>query len=220
MTDRLIRRHSRSTVAAHALLAATMLALAATGLMIDANASSWFVAALGGHDRLVSWHRWIGIAATAALAATVVIAPGNTMRLVRHAARFRRADAAWVRSALRAVVRPRVFRLGFHDGHFDPVQRVVFIVMGASLFLLAATGVAISVAPRDMAALVGVSIRVHNTAGWVFIAAALVHAVAGSGVLPTHRGAARAMIDGQVRTDTAARLWPAWAERRNPPAPR
>ncbi len=219
MTDRLIRRHSRSTVAAHALLAATMLVLAATGLMIDADASSWFVAVLGGHDRLVSWHRWIGIAATAALAATVVIAPDNTMRLVTRAVRFRRADAAWVRSALRAVVRPRAFRLGFHDGHFDPVQRVVFIVIGVSVLVLAATGVAISVAPRDMTALVGVSIRVHNVTSWVFIAAALVHAVAGSGVLPTHRGAARAMIDGQVGLDTATRLWPAWARRRTPPTP-
>jgi len=213
VTDQLVRRHRRATVAAHALLAASMLALAVTGLMIDADASSRVVAMLGGHERMVTWHRWVGIAATSALAATVVVAPGNVMRLVTHAVRFRRADFAWVKTAARAVARPGAYRLGFHDGHFDPIQRVVFIAMGLSLFLLAATRVAISLAPRDMATLVGISVRVHDAASWLFIAAIAAHIIAGSGVLPTHRGAARAMIDGRIRQDTADRLWPAWTKR-------
>lgn len=217
MTDRLIRRHRRSTVAAHALLAASMLALAVTGLMIDADASSRLVAMLGGHERMVTWHRWVGIAATAALAATIVVAPGNIARLITHAVRFRRADFAWVKTAARAVARPNAYRLGFHDGRFDPMQRVVFIAMGLSLFLLAATGVAISLAPRHMAALVGASVRIHDAASWLFLVAIISHIVAGSGILPTHRGAARAMIDGRVRQGTADRLWPAWTKRRGAP---
>ncbi|MCZ2104613.1 MAG: hypothetical protein LC137_09550 [Burkholderiales bacterium] len=60
-----------------------------------------------------------------------------------------------------------------------------------------------------------VAVRAHALAGGVLMLALLVHAIAGLGVLPTHRGVARSMFgDGTVPLATARRLWPGWTTSR------
>jgi hypothetical protein len=80
---------------------------------------------------------------------------------------------------------------------------------------LVTTGFASNSTPTNIRLLFAWAVRIHLAAAWVFIGAVGVHVVAGTGLLPTHRGVARAMFgDGRVQTELVCRLWPGWTARR------
>lgn len=207
----MLRRHVPATVVAHAVFGVAVLGLAASGLLLVTGGPRFLVSLLGGHDVLAVWHRRLGLAVTASLLAAPLLAPHSIAGLAKDVLSYRRTDIGWAQAIVRFVMHPHRNRPPYHDGRFDPAQRLLFAVMGALLVLLAATGVALLVAPRNASGLLSLTLRVHELSGWVFFFAAGAHVLAGSGWLPSHRGVVRAMVDGQVSMATAKRLWPGWA---------
>lgn len=211
--DRTLRRHTRATAAAHAAFGAATLALSLTGVLLVASAPHALIVALGGHDGLTAWHRRLGLGVAAALLAAPLLAPHRIAGLIADVLHLRRTDIGWALAFTRFVMHPGRHRPPYHDGRFDPAQRVTFAAMGVLLAVLIVSGIALLTAPRGATGLVVVSVRVHELVSWVFLGALGTHILAGSGLLPSHRGVTRAMIDGRVRTATARRLWPEWTIR-------
>lgn len=211
--DRTLRRHTKATAAAHAAFGAATLVLSLTGVLLVADAPHGLITALGGHDGLAAWHRRLGLGVAAALLAAPLLAPHRIAGLTADVLRLRRSDIGWALAFTRFVMHPSSRRPPYHDGRFDPAQRVIFAIMGVLLAGLIVSGIALITAPRGAVGLVAISVRVHELVSWAFLGALGTHIVAGSGLLPSHRGVTRAMIDGRVQAVTASRLWPEWASR-------
>jgi cytochrome b subunit of formate dehydrogenase len=123
--------------------------------------------------------------------------------------RFRRQDLGWFTGWPRAVVSGR---FGFHDGHFDPGQRVANIAMVVGLLAVIVSGAA-------MAQLHGGPafvwlVRVHRWSTYLLTPLLLGHILIASGLLPGYRGAWRSMhLGGNIKREDARRLWPGWLDR-------
>ena len=209
-----ILRHSRGVRWAHLLLVIVVGWLVLSGLGIHERLSTQMIHALGGHVLLVNSHRWFGYALGAVLLLALVFLQRRLRAFLGAILSFRRSDAAWLPGLLRSLLHRRGDSLPWHDGRFDPAQRLVFIVLLGALALLVATGVAINFIPSGARMVFAWTLRTHLATAWVFIAAASVHVFAGLGVLPTHRGVTRAMFgDGQIKTELGLRLWPGWTAR-------
>ena len=79
---------------------------------------------------------------------------------------------------------------------------------------LVASGTALYLIPPQASSALGLAVRSHTAAAWLFAVSLAVHIIVGSGLLPSHRGIARAMFgDGSVRRPLAIKLWPAWVKR-------
>ena len=207
-------RHSSAVRLAHLLLVVVVGWLILSGLGIHERLSTRLIHALGGHVLLVNSHRWLGYALGAALLLALVFLQRRLRALLGAILSFRRSDAAWLPGLLRALLRARGDGLPWHDGRFDPAQRLVFIILIGALALLVATGVAINFIPLSVRMVFAWTLRIHLAAAWVFIAAISMHVFAGLGVLPTHCGVTRAMFgDGQIKTELGLRLWPGWTAR-------
>ena len=209
-----ILRHSSAVRLAHLLLVVVVGWLVLSGLGIHESLSTQLIHALGGHVLLVNSHRWLGYALGAALLLVLVFLQRRLRAFLGAILSFRRSDAAWLPTLLRSLLHPRGDALPWHDGRFDPAQRLVFIILIGALALLVATGVAINFIPVSVRMVFAWTLRIHLAAAWVFIAAISVHIFAGLGVLSTHRGVTRAMFgDGRIKTELGLRLWPGWTAR-------
>lgn len=174
--------------------------------------SAWMIHRLGGHVVLFTSHRWLGYALAAAVLLTLIFQRQRLRQFIGAVLSFHRSDMAWLPGLLRSLLHPRRDTLPWHNGHFDPLQRLVFLILISSLTLLVITGVAINFIHASSARMLFVwTLRTHLTTAWVFIAAVSVHVFAGLGVLPTHRGVTRAMFgDGRIKVELGRRLWPGW----------
>jgi formate dehydrogenase subunit gamma len=211
-----VLRHAGDVRLAHLTWAIAGGWLSASGLGIHERLPAWAIHLLGGHVVLVTWHGRVGDMLGLALLLAAFFVRKMLSRFLGAIMQFHRADAAWPLALLRSLRHPRQQPvLPWHDGRFDPAQRLIFLILIGSFTLLVMTGLAFNFIPTNIRLLFAWTVRIHLAAAWVLIAAVGVHIIAGTGLLPTHRGVARAMFgDGRVRIDLARRLWPGWTARR------
>lgn len=167
-----------------------------------------------GHSRIAALHYWLGHAFAVAAAALFFAYSDRVANLISGLRRFRASDLAWPVAFLRMSLSTRRYPPPWHEGRFDPIERLVLLAIGGSLGMLAITGAVIDVAPSSARQVVAWGIRVHAMSGVALIVAIGLHMIAGSGLLPTHRGIARSMFgNGTVSVTLAERLWPGWTRR-------
>src|SRR5690625_6399888 len=109
---------------------------------------------------------------------------------------FRRADRAWMPAFARHYFRPGHHAPPFHEGRFDPAQRLVFIGLTVSLVLVAASGIVLFAFVDMSRAVFMWTIRTHIAAAWLLIISTIVHVLAWVGLPRTRCGLARVMSGG------------------------
>ena len=209
-----VLRHSGGVRLAHLLLVIVTGWLILSGLGIHESLSARLIHILGGHVLLVGSHRWLGYALGAALLLGLILLHRRVCKFLGAILSFDRSDVAWLPGLLRSLLRRRADALPWHEGRFDPAQRLVFLILISALVLLVVTGVAINFIPARSARMVFAwTLRTHLASAWVLIGAVSLHVFAGLGVLRTHRGVTRAMFgDGRVKVELGRRLWPGWTD--------
>jgi formate dehydrogenase subunit gamma len=170
-------------------------------------------AVLGGHVSAAHWHRWIGFGLVGLAALVLALRPAASRKFLAHSIAFRSADLGWFVTYPSFLVRPRRHSPARHEGHFDPGQRAMNLVIVLSLIVLSATGIIMSFPQRVTPMTFAWSLRIHRAATWVLAGAVGGHVLVASGILRAYRGVWRAMHgDGRVRGHLADRLWPRWTE--------
>lgn len=208
-------RHGRGARLAHLVLALLLLAVVVSGLGMGGRLPGWLTGLLGGHERLGAWHRQLGLVFGGSLVVLPLVAGGRLRQMLVEMARFHRSELRWFSLFLRYCLRPKRYQPPYHDGRYDPAQRVVFLLLGSSLAVCTISGGVLYTAPPGQRLVFAWAIRVHIAASIVLIATVGLHVLAGSGLLPSHRGVARVMFgDGRVPVSLACRLWPGWTARR------
>lgn len=203
-------RHRLGARVLHAVDALLVLVLLASGIALGSWLSPQATALLGGHEALAAAHQKLGLVFVIAWLLMAAWAPARWARVLCDVLHFRRRDRRWPVEFLRHYRHPKGHAAPFHDGRFDPVQRLVFLGLIAAIALASASGIALYLAPFGPSALAW-AVRVHGASVGLLLACLGVHIAAGSGVLRTHRGLARAMFgNGQVPVPMAQALWPAW----------
>lgn len=168
---------------------------------------------LGGHAWVSSGHDLLGLAFALAAAGALLACHRRAAALLRELCRVGRGDGAWLWRFVRDPL-GRKAPAPWHGGRFDPLQRWVLAAMLALLLIATVSGVALYFMPPGWRWPFVIGIRAHILANEAFTILLLVHVLAGSGLLPTHRGIARSMFgDGTVPLATARRLWPGWTAR-------
>lgn len=204
----IIERYNRRTRLFHAAIY--------IGVLIELVSGWWFI--LGDYrpsfvadltgigDQEV--HEYLGLL----LILVAIVGCGLGWRAVRtftaESLRFRSSDVRWFRRWPRAI---RTGRFEYHDGHFDPGQRIANIVMTLTLTALLLTGVGALYLPRSLAV---ASFDLHRWAAFLITPVLLGHIIVAAGILPGYQGAWRSMhLGGHLPTDVARRIWPEWLER-------
>lgn len=201
----------------HAVVYLLTAFLLLSGVAVGGEGIRWIERLLGGHVAAAAGHRWVGLALIGVAAVVMAVRPRSVMRFLAESLRFRRGDVRWFATWPGFVLRPGRVSLARHEGHFDPGQRVLNVVIVAAFLVLAVTGAVMTVPRLVVPAAFGISLRLHRAATWVLAASVAGHIVVASGVLPSYRGVWRAMHrDGRVRADLARTLWPRWAEDEEP----
>jgi cytochrome b subunit of formate dehydrogenase len=208
-TERL-ERHPRRVRRFHGAVWVVTLGLLLTG--------SWIL--LGGEGRPsplahatgvadTSLHVWMGRALAALTVGVAAVGRRGIATFARETVRRDRGDARWWRGWPAAAFTGRFAR---HEGLFDPGQRVANVVLVGGLLALIVTGTAMTLLHGGP--VFASMALIHR---WTTIAISPVivgHVLIAAGVLPGYRGVARSMhLDGRVRSVTARRLWPGWADR-------
>ncbi len=207
-------RHGRRTRIAHGLHALVLITLIFTGLALGDVLPVRIVGWLGGHVLVNATHRQLGLALVLALVLLGAWAWRAVRMLLRDVMHFQRRDLHWPMGFARFFLWPRRQPAPFHDGRFDPAQRVAFVIILLALAVTAASGIYIYAGPPFGRMALAWAIRMHIAAAWTLMVGVGVHILAGSGLLWTHRGLLRTMFaDGRVELAVARALWPAWAQR-------
>lgn len=171
-------------------------------------------AILGGHVSAAHWHRWIGFALVGAALLVLAVRPRASGKFLADSVRFRPGDLRWFWTYPRFLLRPRLHAPARHEGHFDPGQRAMNLVIVASLAVLSVTGIVMSFPQEITPTAFAWSLRIHKASTWVLAGAVAGHVLVASGILRAYRGVWRAMhAGGRVPERLARTLWPAWAER-------
>jgi formate dehydrogenase subunit gamma len=205
-----VRRFGRGTRWLHAVGYVVILALLGTGwwLLLGREGDPSPLARITGSadPTLHTRAGWLLV-----ILATVVVVVGarGVGGFVAESVRLRRRELAWFRRWPAAVL---TGRFGWHDGRFDPGQRI------ANVILLSA-GVAVLGSGAGMALLHGGDafawlVRIHRWSTYALTPVLLGHIVIAAGVLPGYRGAWRSMhLGGRLDPAVARRLWPGWFDR-------
>lgn len=203
-------RHNRRTRWFHALTYVSTLVLLGTGWWLTLGYEgrpSPLAQVTRTPDTVI--HTNVGWALAVLALAGLVLGARAVRTFVVESLRVDKTDARWFLRWPGAVFTGRFAR---HEGHFDPGQRVMNVLLSVVLVALVASG-------AGMAALSGgpvfaVLVRVHQWSTYLVTPLLAGHIVVASGVLPGYRGAWRSMhLAGRLPVDVARRLWPAWLER-------
>jgi cytochrome b subunit of formate dehydrogenase len=128
---------------------------------------------------------------------------------VAETVRVDRADGAWLRRWPAAIF---TGRFGRHDGHFDPGQRILNVLLTLGLVVVIGSGV--GMAWLSGGPVFAVLVHLHIWSTYVITPLIIGHVVVAAGILPGYRGAWRSMhLGGRLHIATASRLWPGWLER-------
>ena len=205
-----IQRYSRAARRFHSAVYAVTLLLLLTGglLLVGREGQPSPIAVVTGVPD-VTLHVWLGWILLLLAVLPFLVGWRGVIAFVRETLRYDRGDAAWL---LRWPVAVFSGRFGRHEGHFDPGQRLANLAIVGLLGLLIGTGVALVFIHGGP--LFGLLATVHRLATIVFAVTIAGHIVIAAGILPGYRGAWRSMhLGGNLRLDTARRLWPGWLER-------
>lgn len=198
----------------HGINALLILILLVSGLALGDRLDERFVEFVGGHERINDLHQWLGVAFAAAALVLTLLLPRRILRVARDALSFRRGDGRWMLRFAQHYLRPHRYPAPFHDGRFDPAQRIVLIGLIVGVGLVVASGIVLYTVPEMSRSAFRFTIRTHITGAWLLLGCVAVHVFAGLGLPHTHRGLPRAMFgDGRVTRSLAETLWPGWAQR-------
>lgn len=204
----IVERYNRGTRLFHAAIY--------LGVLIELISGWWFILAsyrpsvledlTGVGDQFV--HEYAGLA----LILVAVVGAGVGWRAVRtftaESLRFRSTDMRWFRRWPRSIV---TGRFEYHDGHFDPGQRVANIVMVLTLTSLLVTGVGALYLSGPLS---NTAFDLHRWSAFLITPVLLGHIIVAAGILPGYRGAWRSMhLGGRLPADVARRIWPGWLDR-------
>ncbi len=206
-----VERYNRRTRWLHAGVYLTVLVLLATGW--------WLLLGREGHPsplaRLTrmpdtTLHTRVGWMLAGLAAAGTLVGVRGARTFVVESIRFRRDDLTWFARWPQAV---RSGRFGWHDGHFDPGQRLANIALTAGLIAVIGSGAGMALLHGGPAFVW--LVRVHRWSTYLLTPLLLGHIVIASGVLPGYRGTWRSMhLGGRLDPAVARRIWPAWFEQR------
>jgi cytochrome b subunit of formate dehydrogenase len=206
----IVRRNNAKTRWFHAGVYLAVLVLLFTGWWLtlgEEGAPSVLSTLTGMSD--VDLHILVGWVFTGLVALGLLLGWRAARTLVVDSVRFRRTDLRWFGRWPAAVFTGRFDR---HEGHFDPGQRVMNVVLVVLLLTSTVSGFGLLVVSGGpMFVLYN---EIHRWATYLVTPAIIGHIVVAAGVLPGYRGVWRAMhLGGRLRVPVAERLWPAWLER-------
>jgi cytochrome b subunit of formate dehydrogenase len=204
-----VQRYNRRTRWFHAGVYLTVLPLLFTGwwLLVGREGDPSVLA------RLIqlpdtTLHRRLGWVMAAVVGLGLVLGVRAVGTFLVETARFRRGDLAWFRRWPRALFSGR---FGWHDGHFDPGQRIANVVITLGLAAVVGSGVGLALLHGGPAFVW--LVRVHRWSTYVLTPVLLGHILI-TFVPPGYRGAWRSMhFGGRLPARVAGRLWPGWLER-------
>ncbi|MBF8184378.1 cytochrome b/b6 domain-containing protein [Nonomuraea sp. K274] len=209
-TDRWVRRHNRRTRWFHAGVYLTTLTLLGTGW--------WLLAGREGRPSPLAWltgipdttlHTAVGWAFVALAVAGPAWGFRGARTFVRESVRFTRTDLWWFARWPAATL---TGRFAHHDGHFDPGQRLINLMLAGGLLVLAGTGAGMASLHGGPVFALLAQVHVWTTQLITWLIAG--HIAVASGVLPGYRGVWRSMhLGGRLDRSVAFRLWPGWAAR-------
>lgn len=154
-------------------------------------------------------HKDVGWALAALVVAGPVLGFRASRTFVRETLRVRAGDVRWL---LRWPAALLTGRFGRHDGHFDPGQRILNVLLVLSLTALVGTGAGLALLHGGPA--FAVLARVHEWATYACTLLVAGHVIVAAGILPGYRGVWRSMhLGGRLDAGVARRLWPGWLER-------
>ncbi len=205
-----IERYRRSARRFHtAVYVLTLLLLASGGWLLtgrEGNPSP--IARLTGIPD-TQLHLWLGWALLVVALLPLTFAMRGVVGFLRETVRYDRGDVGWL---LRWPVGVFTGRFRRHEGHFDPGQRLANVAIVGLLAVLIGSGVALVFV--HVGPVFAVLATVHRLATFVFTFVIAGHIFIAVGILPGYRGVWRSMhLGGQLRLDTARRIWPGWTER-------
>jgi cytochrome b subunit of formate dehydrogenase len=129
----------------------------------------------------------------------------GTLTFLRETLRINRGDGAWFWRWPRGAL---TGRFGWHQGHFDPGQRLLNVALVGALGTVIVSGVLLTTLSGGQT--FATMVRVHRGSTYVLTGLVVGHLVVTLGILPGYRGVWRAMHwRGRVAEATARRLWPA-----------
>lgn len=205
-----VRRNNARTRWFHAGVYVTVLVLLFTGwwLTLGAEGDPSFLSQLIGQSD-TDIHTLIGWVFAGLVAVGVALGWRAARTLLVDSVRFNRTDLRWFARWPAAVFTGRFPR---HEGHFDPGQRIMNLVIVVLLLALIISGVGlITVSGGPTFVLYN---RIHTWSTYLLTPALAGHIIVAAGILPGYRGAWRAMhFGGHLREPVARRLWPAWLEK-------
>lgn len=154
-------------------------------------------------------HKDAGWALAALAVAGSVLGVRAARTFVAESLRFRGSDIRWFRTWPAAALTGRFAR---HDGHFDPGQRIVNLLLAAGMLVLVGSGVGLVLLHGGPT--FALLARLHRWATYLCTPLIAAHVLIAAGVLPGYRGVWRSMhLGGRLDVRVAHRLWPGWLER-------
>jgi cytochrome b subunit of formate dehydrogenase len=205
-----VQRYNRLTRWFHAGIYLTVLPLLATGwwlLLGQEGDPSLLARVISLPDTVL--HRRLGWVLLGVAGLGLLLGIRAVGTFLRETARFRRSDLGWFARWPRAVF---TGRFGWHDGHFDPGQRIANVVITLSLVAVVGTGVGLAVLHGGPAFVW--LVRVHRWSTYVLTPVLVGHILI-TVLPPGYRGVWRSMhFGGRLDARVAGRLWPGWLARR------
>jgi formate dehydrogenase subunit gamma len=202
-----VERYRRPARWFHAVIYVSVLILLATGwwLLVGQEGSPSLLARLAGMSD-ISLHKLVGWVLAGAALAGVLLGIRAIPSFVAESLRLRRSELGWFARWPGAVF---TGRFGWHQGRFDPGQRILNVTLILGLVVLIGSGVGLVVVHGGP--MFVVLFQVHKWATYLVTALILGHVLVASGVLPGYRGVWRSMhLGGRLDARVARRLWPAW----------
>jgi formate dehydrogenase subunit gamma len=188
------------------------------GVLILLATGWWLLFGLEGHAsplaRLagmsdISLHKLVGWILTGLAAAGVLLGARSIPSFAAESARLRRRELRWFIRWPTAVF---TGRFGWHQGRFDPGQRIlnITVILGLAVLLGSGAGLAVVHGGPTFVLLA----RVHKWTTYPVTGLILGHILVASGLLPGYRGVWRSMhLGGRLDAGVARRLWPVWSDK-------
>jgi cytochrome b subunit of formate dehydrogenase len=209
-----VERYRRPARWFHAVIYTSVLILLGTGwwLLAGQEGSPSPLARLTGMSD-ISLHKLVGWILAGAALAGVLLGIRAVPSFVAESVRLRRSELGWFARWPGAVF---TGRFGWHQGRFDPGQRILNITLILSLAALIGSGAGLVLVHGGPVFVVLAQVHLWTT--YVVTALILGHVLVASGILPGYHGVWRSMhLGGRLDARVARRLWPAWARGRQQP---
>jgi cytochrome b subunit of formate dehydrogenase len=206
----IVQRYTRPVRWFHAGVYVTVLILLGTGWWLffgNEGDPSPLAQPLGLPDTTL--HKVVGWILTGLIGVGVVLGLRAARTFVVESVRFRRSDAGWFAAWPAALFSGRFAR---HEGHFDPGQRIMNVLLTLCLIVLVGSGIGLVTVHGGPAFVV--FHRLHRWSTYLVTPLLIGHVFVAAGLLPGYRGVWRSMhLGGRLRAGVARRLWPGWLER-------